>query len=211
LDAFALASERSARAQAAGAANVLAFEGDQVRADNTDGAGLVRDVEMRLGLPLGGRLVLILGAGGAARGVIHPLLEAGVARVTIANRDAGRARELARQVGDPRVRGGGFGLASDALASGEHFDLLVNATSIGLAGERLPLPVAMFEHARLAFDMCYAARPTPFVAQAAEAGCAASDGLGMLVEQAAESFLIWRGVRPETASVYEALRAELLA
>lgn len=211
LDAFALANERSARAEAAGAANVLAFEGDRVRADNTDGAGLVRDVEMRLRLPLAGCSVLLLGAGGAARGVIHPLLQAGVARLTIANRDTRRARQLSSQVGDARVRGGGFGLASDAEASGEHFDLLVNATSIGLAGERLPLPAAVFRQARLAFDLCYAARPTPFLAQALEAGCTVSDGLGMLVEQAAESFLIWRGVRPETASVYEALRAELSA
>jgi shikimate dehydrogenase len=212
LDAFALATERSARAEAAGAVNLLAFDGARIFGDNTDGAGLVRDIETRLELPLRGCTVLLLGAGGAARGVVHPLLAAGVANLAIANRSADRARELAEHCDDPRVRGGGFELANETLMAGERFDLLVNATSVGLAGDALPLPGALFGGARLAFDMFYAAGPTPFMAQAAEAGCrAVSDGLGMLLEQAAESFLIWRGIRPDTAPVYTALRAELAA
>lgn len=212
LDAFALATERSARADAAGAVNLLAFDGDRIFGDNTDGAGLVQDIETRLGLPLRGCTALLLGAGGAARGVIHPLLAAGVTNVSVANRSADRARELAERCGDPRVRGGGFELANEALAAGGRFDLLVNATSVGLAGEHLPLPGALFARARLAFDMFYAAGPTSFMAQAVESGCrVVSDGLGMLIEQAAESFLIWRGVRPDTVPVYAALRAALAA
>lgn len=212
LDAFALATEHSARARAAGAANLLAFDNGRIFADNTDGAGLVRDIETRLAVPLQQCSVLLLGAGGAASGVIHPLLAAGVASLVIANRSAARARELAARIGDARVRGGGFEISSHAMVAGERFDVVINATSIGLAGERLPLPDALFAQARLALDMFYAATPTPFMVQAASAGCAVvSDGLGMLVEQAAESFLIWRGVRPDTACVFAALRAELSA
>jgi shikimate dehydrogenase len=248
LDAFALASRRSARAEAAGAVNLLAFEGEEIRGDNTDGAGLVFDIEQRLALPLAGCSVLLLGAGGAARGVVGPLLDAGVAQLTVANRSAARAEALVRdiqglregrasearldevlpneappsgtssseagQCAAPRsesgLRGGGFGIVQEVLASGERFDLLINATSTGLAAESLPLPPAVFASARLAYDMVYAAQPTPFMQQASQAGCAAvSDGLGMLVEQAAESFLIWRGIRPDSAPVYAALRAEL--
>jgi shikimate dehydrogenase len=219
IEAFALAGERSARAEAAGAANLLAFDGSAIRADNTDGAGLVADIEQRLALPLAGASVLLLGAGGAARGVVLPLLEAGVARLVIANRNAERARSLAGQFralpagrSFPQPSGGGFELAAGSRAAGEDFDLVINATSTGLAGEALPLPAAVFASARLAYDMVYAARPTAFMAQAQAAGCPlVSDGLGMLVEQAAESFLVWRGVRPEAAPVYAALRAELSA
>jgi shikimate dehydrogenase len=218
LDAFALATERSARAEAAGAVNLLAFDGERIFGDNTDGAGLVRDIEARLGLALAGRSVLLLGAGGAARGAIRPLLDAGVERIFIANRSAGRAEELARQMaagagaGLPSPSGGGFDAVAAALDAGQRFDVLVNATSTGLAGDCLPLPAAVFAGAALAYDMFYSARATPFMAQAAAGGCATvSDGLGMLIEQAAESFLVWRGVRPETAPVYAALRAELAA
>jgi len=222
LEAFAWAARRSERAQLAGAVNTLRFDRDDAWGDNTDGAGLVRDLEDRLGLALAGRSVLILGAGGATRGVIGPLLEAGVARLTIANRTPSRAIELVDDFlraaesrapagsalpGTPlpagRLRGCGF---DDA--GGGH-DLVVNATSAGLAGERLPIADALLAGAVLAYDMFYAARETAFVAQALAAGCPrACDGLGMLVEQAAESFLAWRGVRPLTAPVYEALRAE---
>lgn len=218
LDAFVLATERSARADAAGAVNLLAFDGERIFGDNTDGAGLVRDIEARLGLALAGRSVLLLGAGGAARGAIRPLLDAGVERIFIANRSAGRAEELARQMaagagaGLPSPSGGGFDAVAAVLDAGEHFDVLVNATSTGLGGDCLPLPAVVFAGARLAYDMFYSARATPFMAQAAAGGCATvADGLGMLIEQAAESFLVWRGVRPETAPVYAALRAELAA
>ena len=226
LEAFAWAARRSPRAQAAGAVNTLRFDADGAFGDNTDGAGLVRDIEARLGLPLAGRSVLVLGAGGATRGVLGPLLEAGAARVTIANRTAARAVALVDQfvmsapaqataAGAPpgpgaplreRLRGCGF----DGIGGG--FDLVVNATSAGLAGERLPVDDAVLAGAVLAYDMFYSARETAFVAQSLAAGCPrACDGLGMLVEQAAESFLVWRGVRPLTAPVYEALRAELAA
>ncbi|ODS96501.1 MAG: hypothetical protein ABS56_13090 [Lautropia sp. SCN 69-89] len=243
LEAFAWAARRSERARIAGAVNTLRFDSDGAWGDNTDGAGLVRDLEDRLGLALAGRSVLILGAGGATRGVIGPLLDAGVARLTIANRTPTRAIELvddfllaaasrgpaegasaspgaapgarsgARSGAPPegvpaggRLRGCGFGDAGDG------HELVVNATSAGLAGERLAIADALLAGAVLAYDMFYAARETAFVAQALAAGCPrACDGLGMLVEQAAESFLAWRGVRPLTAPVYEALRAELAA
>lgn len=209
-EAFAWAARRSERARVAAAVNTLRFDRDGAWGDNTDGAGLVRDLEDRLGLALAGRSVLILGAGGATRGVVGPLLEAGVARLTIANRTPSRAIGLVdgfpRAAAAGRLRGCGF---DDA---GEGFELVVNATSAGLAGARLPVADALFAGAALAYDMFYAARETAFVAQALAAGCPrACDGLGMLVEQAAESFLDWRGVRPLTAPVYEALRAELAA
>lgn len=207
LEAFALADRRSARAEAAGAANLLAFDGDRIFCDNTDGAGLVRDIEDRLGLGLSRLRVLICGAGGASRGVIRPLLDAGVGHLRIVNRNAQRAIELAAAWADPRVTGGGF---EDAGAAG--FDLVINATSTGLAGDRLPVAAAVFEGCRLAYDMFYASGPTAFMQQAVESGCPrASDGLGMLIEQAAESFLMWRGVRPRTEEVYAAIRAELAA
>jgi len=208
LEAFEWAPRRSARAQAAGAVNTLRFDPGPALGDNTDGVGLVRDLEQRLGLRLARCSVLILGAGGAARGMIGPLQEAGVARLTIANRTPAAAEALA-QAADTRgasVQARTF----DALETG--FDLIVNATSSALAGTRLPIGDGVLAGAALAYDLFYAPRATPFMAQASAAGCArVSDGLGMLVEQAAESFLLWRGVRPLTAPVYEALRAELSA
>lgn len=205
LEAYAWAGRRSGRAQAAGAVNTLRFDDDGTAfGDNTDGAGLVRDVQQRLGLPLAGRAVLVLGAGGAARGVVGPLLDAGVARLVIANRTPARAIALAEAFAQAR--------ACDFAALDAGFDLVVNATSAGLSDERLPISDAVLGAATLCYDMVYAARDTAFVAQALAAGCPrASDGLGMLVEQAAESFLVWRGVRPLTGPVYEALRAELAA
>ncbi|NLD69387.1 MAG: shikimate dehydrogenase [Limnobacter sp.] len=210
--AFELSTRRTPRAEAAGAVNTLSFEGGQVLGDNTDGIGLVRDIENRVGLSLSGRSLLLIGAGGAAGGVVRPLLDAGLARLAIANRSPERALELARRSKDARVQGGGFELVVDALADGQRFDAIVNATASGLAGERLPLPDAVFAGAGLALDMFYAPRATPFMAQAGAAGCPrCCDGLGMLVEQAAESFFVWRGLRPDTAPVYAALRAELAA
>jgi len=238
LEAFAWAARRSERARVAGAVNTLRFDPDGAWGENTDGAGLVRDLEDRLGLALAGRSVLILGAGGATRGVIGPLLEAGVARLTIANRTPARAIELvddflraaasrtldesapvaiappaASPAASPEVRPPAGRLRGCGLDdAGDGHELVVNATSAGLAGERLAIADALLAGAVLAYDMFYAARQTAFVAQALAAGCPrACDGLGMLVEQAAESFLAWRGVRPLTAPVYEALRAELAA
>lgn len=206
VDAFRYATRRSARALAAGAVNVLAFGEGEAMGENTDGAGLVRDIEQRAGLALSGARVLLLGAGGAARGVLRPLLDAGVARLAIANRTAGRAVELASSAQDARVSGSGF----DALAAAEPFDLVVNATSSALADAAPPVPPAVLRGAALAYEMMYGARATPFMRAAREAGAASVlDGLGMLVEQAAESFLIWRGVRPLTDPVYQRLRREL--
>lgn len=226
LEAFAWAGRRSARAQAAGAVNTLRFDDDGAAfGDNTDGAGLVRDVQSRLGMSLAGRSVLVLGAGGAARGALGPLLDAGVGRLVIANRTPAKAISLVEAFAKAQQAGGA---QADASTSGSPprarpracefgsldagFDLIVNATSTGLSGARLPVADAVFAAAALAYDMFYAPRDTAFMAQALGAGCPrACDGLGMLVEQAAESFLVWRGVRPLTGPVYEALRAELAA
>ena len=215
LEAFAFAQRRTARATMAGAVNTLRFDADGVFGDNTDGIGLVRDITVRLGQGLGDASVLLLGAGGAARGVLQPLLDAGVRALTVANRTVSRAEDLARLAGDARVRACGFDLPADAQARvraglPERFDLIVNATSAGLDDAAPAIPAALYPTARLCYDMVYGARPTAFMTAAAAAGCAATaDGLRMLVEQAAESFLLWRGVRPVTEPVYRRLRAEL--
>ncbi|MDP2793641.1 MAG: shikimate dehydrogenase [Sulfurisoma sp.] len=198
-EAFRLASELTPRAQAAGAVNTLSFAGDAIRGDNTDGAGLVRDIAHNLGVTLAGRRILIVGAGGAARGVILPLLEQQPAAIFIANRTAARAEQLAATF---KVDGGGF----EALA-GRAFDIVINATSAGLSDAVLPLPTFLFAPGCLAHEMLYG-RETPFMAQARAAGATVADGLGMLVEQAAEAFFVWRGVRPETAPVLALLRNE---
>lgn len=199
-EAFRLASRLSARAQAAGAVNTLSFDQEGILGDNTDGAGLVRDLATNLRFAIAGCRVLLLGAGGAARGVILPLLSEKPAGLILANRDADKARRLA---GDfPGCRGGSF-----ADLAGQSFDLVVNATSAGLSGAELPLPAGLFTARGLAYEMVYG-RDTPFLRQARAAGVASADGLGMLVEQAAEAFLIWRSVRPDTAPVLAALRLE---
>jgi shikimate dehydrogenase len=195
--AFRYCSSVSKRAAAAQAVNTLAF-GDGVFGDTTDGVGLVADLRDNLGLSLGGKAVLLLGAGGAAQGAVQALLEAGVARLVIANRTVARAEALAARFA---VRGSSY----EALR-GQGFDVVINATSAGLSNEAPGLPASVLQRAALAYDMVYG-RDTPFLAMARAAGARACDGLGMLVEQAAESFLVWRGVRPETRSVLERLRA----
>jgi shikimate dehydrogenase len=189
----------SARAGAAGAANTLDFAAG-CRGDNTDGVGLVRDLERNLAVPLKGRRVLLLGAGGAARGVAGALLDAGAALLTIANRTPSRAAQLAERF--PGARASGL-----AALEGGAVDLVVNATSAGLSGEAPELPRALLRKEMLAYDMVYG-KDTPFLAAARTAGARACDGTGMLVEQAAESFEIWRGVRPDTAPVLARLRAQ---
>jgi shikimate dehydrogenase len=195
--AYRLCRSRSARAEAAGAVNTLVL-GEPLSGDNTDGAGLVRDIEANAGYRLRGRSALLLGAGGAARGVAGALLEAGVARLTIANRTVEKARALAARF--PGSAACGF-----AELAGERFELVINATSAGLQDAALPLPAGLFAAGALAYEMVYG-RDTPFLAAARAAGAQARDGLGMLVEQAAESFLVWRGVRPQTRAVLEELR-----
>ena len=188
----------SARARAAGVVNTLIFEGNGVRGDNTDGIGLLRDITVNLGRAIAGRRVLLMGAGGAAQGVVGPLLSAYPQCLVIANRTPGKARALAQRFG--AASGGGYGDIENA-----QFDLLINATSAGLVDEAPPLASGAFAPGALGYDMVYG-RDTPFLALARTAGAEARDGGGMLVEQAAESFLLWRGLRPDTAPVLAALR-----
>jgi shikimate dehydrogenase len=198
-EAFRFCAAASERAAAAQAVNTLVLDRGRPWGDNTDGVGLVRDLAVNLGRKLEGAQILLMGAGGAAQGVIGPLAQAGAAAIMIANRTVPRAQALAARV--PGAMACGY----EALA-GRSFDLVVNATSAGLAGELPPLPAGLFRPAALAYEMVYG-RVTPFMAMARAAGAQVSDGLGMLVEQAAESFLVWRGVRPQTAGVLAALRA----
>lgn len=198
--------ERSERAGPAGAVNTIVFRADGSRfGDNTDGVGLVRDLTVNHGIALDDRRVLVLGAGGAVRGVLAPLLEQGPERLVIANRTVGRALELAQQFAD---RGPVAGCGFDELAGGQ-FDVVINGTAAGLKGELPPLPAQLLGRDACCYDMMYSQEATAFQQWAHEHGARiALDGLGMLVEQAAESFLIWRGVRPDTAPVITALRAD---
>ena len=207
-EAFGLCTRRSARAERAGAVNTLDFTGSGIFGDNTDGAGLVRDIEVNLGFPLAGKCVLLLGAGGAARGVIAPILERQLAGLFIANRNGDKADALAGQFSDlATVDAGNF-----AKTAGRTFDVVINATSASLSGAALPLPAGIFAPGSLAYDMMYGKGETPFLALAREQGAAhLADGLGMLVEQAAEAFFVWRGVRPDSAPVLAALREQLAA
>jgi exoribonuclease-2 len=210
LDAFRLATTHSTRAAAAGAVNTLKIEPDgSVSGDNTDGIGLVNDIERNLEVPLAGKRVLLLGAGGAARGVALPLLEAGVHELVIVNRTESKAAELAQAITDLLPEGSGTVIGGGAAVATGAFDVVINATAGSLGGE-LPAfdPEALASHT-LAYDMMYAARPTVFMELALARGARATDGLGMLVEQAAESFLLWRGVRPDSASVLAELRSLL--
>ncbi|AXE28970.1 shikimate dehydrogenase [Chromobacterium phragmitis] len=206
-DAFRYASELTERARAAEAVNTLTFRDGKVYGDNTDGVGLVRDIVENLDYPIQGQRVLILGAGGAVRGVLEPILEQKPASLTIVNRTVIKAEALAHHFAAyGKVEAVGY----DAL-EGRSFDIIINATSTSLNNEMPPLPRGVFTPRTLAYDMVYSAGLTPFLqrAQGENAGMLA-DGLGMLVEQAAESFSIWRGVQPETRKVTNMLR-EVLA
>jgi shikimate dehydrogenase len=196
-EAYKLAHRLSPRAQRAGAVNTLMFD-DGILGDNTDGAGLVADLTRNLGCALAGKRILLVGAGGAARGVVEPLLDQSPAEFVIANRTVGRAQELAELFGRGVVACG-----FDAVDT--PFDLVINATAASLAGELPPLSPRIFTADTLAYDMMYG-RDTPFLVFAHAHGAATADGLGMLVEQAAEAFYLWRGVRPDTAPVIAHLR-----
>lgn len=206
-EAFAYARRRTPRAEIAGAVNTLAFDGDDVLGDNTDGPGLVADVQGRVGLALEGARVLLLGAGGATRGVVRPLLDAGVARLAIANRTASRAIALRDELAARLHPADAARLSAGGLADVDGgFDAIVNATAAGLAGESPALPPGAWRGAALALDMVYGAKPTVFMQAARAAGVPrVEDGLGMLVGQAAESFALWRGVQPDTGPVHRAL------
>jgi shikimate dehydrogenase len=203
LDAFALATERTERAEQAGAVNTLKFDGATILGDNTDGAGLVHDIRDRLGFAITGTRVLIMGAGGAVRGVALPLLQERPASITIANRTLEKALALERRFAPfGRLDAGDY-----ARLAGREFDLVLNATSASVSGELPPLPDGVFARGSLAYDMVYGNAPTRFLEHAGEHGAAKlADGLGMLIAQAAESFLLWRGVRPDIEPVLEMLR-----
>ena len=203
VDAFEFADAASERARIADAANFLMARDAGIFADNTDGAGLVADLERNLHVALRGASILLVGAGGAARGVVAPLLGAQPARLVIANRTPTRAQELAQRFG---ALGRIEACALDAIPVGR-FDLVLNATSTSTRGEPLVLPAGVIGQQTLAYDMAYGPAARTFVATAESLGARASDGLGMLVEQAAESFLTWRGTRPQTAAVLSELRA----
>ena len=205
-EAFALAETRAERAQRAGAVNTLVLGGGPIHGDNTDGVGLVTDLGRNLGLELAARRILVMGAGGAARGVLAPLLAEGPTQLVIVNRTPDRAVELAAAFADlGPVLGCGY-----PDLNGQHFDLIINATSASLQGDLPPLPDGLLAPGAAAYDMMYGAEPTPFMTWASAHGAAqVDDGLGMLVEQAAESFFIWRGVRPDTPVVIAQLRAEM--
>jgi shikimate dehydrogenase len=207
LEAHALADTHSARARAAGAVNTLAFRpGGTIFGDNTDGAGLVRDLTANLGCPLARRAVLLLGAGGAARGALLPLLGQHPARLVIANRTPAKAEELARRFA-AEAEGCELSASGYPALAGQRFDVVINATSASLSDEAPPLPPGLYAPGALAYDMMYGRGDTPFLAAARADGAARlADGLGMLIEQAAESFELWRGLRPDTAPVLAALR-----
>ncbi len=204
LEAFRLADNLSDRARLAGAVNTLRFEPDgKIFGDNTDGTGLVHDLTKNLDVHLRDRKILVLGAGGAVRGVLGPLFKQRPALLTIANRTVSRAQELAKAFAHlGKVEACGYG-----ELVGKRFDVVINGTSASLKGEVPPLPVNLFAKNAVAYDMMYGDKPTAFLEWAMLHGAAtAADGLGMLVEQAAESYLLWHGVRPETRHVIAALR-----
>jgi len=202
-EAVRLATRLSERARLAAAVNTLAFDGRDIYGDNTDGIGLVRDIRANLGRNLSGQRILLLGAGGAARGVIQPLLSEHPRQLIVANRTAQTALNLAAEYAGftPPPQGCGFG-----DLHGQSFDIVINATSAGLTDSALDVAAGIFAPDSLAYELLYG-RETPFMRQARDAGAAVSDGIGMLVEQAAEAFLLWRGIRPDSAPVLRELRA----
>ena len=203
-EAWQLSATLSPRAELAGAVNtLLPGADDQLRGDNTDGAGLVRDLQDNLGVTLKNKQVLMLGAGGAARGVLAPLLEQEPASIHIANRTVLRATELCDTFSEfGELSASGF----DDIDCGP-FDIVINATSAGLSGEVPALPDGVISTDSCCYDMVYGTQPTAFMRYASQLGCRNThDGLGMLVEQAAESFYLWRGIKPETGTVISALR-----
>lgn len=209
-EAFELSSTATERAQLAQAANTLRFSDAGIEADNTDGIGLVNDIQRNAGVSLAGRDLLLLGAGGAAAGVLGPLLAAGPRRIVLANRTHARAADLvARHAGHPSLQD--LLQKTELVAQELHglaasFDVIVNATASSLGGAATSLPPRLLKPGALAYDMMYGPAAQGFLDWAAAAGGLPRDGLGMLVEQAAESFLFWRGVRPPSAQVLQEMR-----
>jgi shikimate dehydrogenase len=204
LEACKIANRLTEQANAAQAVNTLSLGYDEILGDNTDGTGLVQDISNNLNFPLRSARILLMGAGGAARGVLLPLLQNQPRRLMIVNRTRPKADELKQRFS----RYGAVVSADYADLRGQKFDLVINATSASLKGELPALPPGVFTDGSLAYDMMYGTGQTPFLKFAQEQGATRlADGLGMLVEQAAESFLVWRGVRPKTAPVIEMLRS----
>ena len=202
-----LVDQMSERASTAGAANTLTFDSSEIRGDNTDGIGLLRDLAVNLGVVVEGSSILILGAGGATRGIIGPLLEMQPRSLKIANRSVGKAQMLADYFSDS---GPVTACAFDDVPVTETYDLIINATSAGLKGEAPPYPAAAISKDTFCYDLSYGHKPTPFSVWARDSGAARSVmGWGMLVEQSAESFNIWRGVRPETKPVLDRMNVSV--
>ena len=207
LEAFSLADRLTERASDAGAVNTLIFADNQMIGDNTDGVGLVRDIEHNLNTSFANQRVLLIGAGGAAEGVLHPILNRSPALLVITNRSVDKAINMIQKVQTQED----YQLVSvnaHAFDDLQHqqFDIVINATSTGLTDTQLPLPKTVFAHGALAYDMMYG-RETPFMQLARAQGMQVADGLGMLVEQAAEAFYVWRGVRPKTKQIMQMVRA----
>ena len=204
-----LATKLTPRAQLAQASNTLRFDGDESMGDNTDGVGLIGDIERNAAVTIAGRDVLIVGAGGAAAGVLGPFIEAKPRRLVVANRTSEKARALVARHGALAAQHG-VGLESCALPSiAGRFDIVVNATTASMSGSGVPFAASVLKPKALAIDMMYGPAAAGFVTWAQEHGATGRDGLGMLVEQAAEAFLVWRGVRPPSAQVLDELRATL--
>ncbi len=206
LDAWQIAEQLSERAQRAGAVNTLSLSDNSILGDTTDGTGLLNDLTQNHQLSLKQKNILVLGAGGAVRGVLEPLLSADPRQLTIANRTIEKATQLTNDFSD---LGNIFGCGFNDLGD-EKFDLIINGTSASLSGELPPLPNNILNNSAACYDMMYGANDTAFMTWAKNQGAEkVFDGLGMLVEQAAESFFIWRGVRPQTQNVIALLRQTL--
>ena len=206
LNAWKIADELTDRAQLAGAVNTLFFQDNRIKGDNTDGAGLVKDIELNLNATLSDSKILVIGAGGAVRGVLAPMLEKQPESITISNRTKGKADALVEMFAD-------YGTVSSTTleqANLDRYDIVINATSTGIHGEVPSVSPQVFRGVSLVYDMMYGKNPTKFMQWAGQnSGAQISDGLGMLIEQAAESFNIWHGVMPQTSAVIGAVRSKL--
>ncbi|MFN0317879.1 MAG: shikimate dehydrogenase [Burkholderiales bacterium] len=210
LEAYRMATIHSARARLAQACNCLRFDASAIFGDNTDGNGIVTDIEHTLSVPLRGQRILIMGAGGAVQGILGPVLDCAPAQVVVANRTEEKARHLVDYFLDcPAYAASPISASGYAALNGAAFDVVINGTSSSLSDTVPALPPGVFAQRSLAYDMMYGKGQTPFLTLARAQGASIlADGLGMLVEQAAESFLVWRGIRPATAPVIAMLKAQ---
>jgi shikimate dehydrogenase len=208
-EAAAVATDETPRARLAQASNILILREDGIHADNTDGAGLVNDIQLNAGVALAGRDVLLVGAGGAASGVLGPMIEAGARSITVANRTQAKAASLVQRHAALATQHGVALHAPELGAIAGSYDVVLNATASSMSGAGIPVKNSVLRPGALACDLMYGPAAEGFTTWAKENGAVPRDGLGMLVEQAAEAFLIWRGVRPPSAQVLGELRQEL--